>query len=148
MIESQVPTYEWYVARIMPRNVNRAQRELIGKALMYSPMRKVIYKVRGASRSSMWPALPGYVLLFAPHDPASWYAIRETYGVQEILTPVGEPKIGKPWCCPVEDIDHLRSLELRGEWDEMKEYLQEIIRQPRRRRRPRKTKAVERKAAA
>jgi len=147
-METGAAQMQWYVARVTPHNVPRARQELISKALMYSPMRKIIRNIRGARRSSEWPALPGYVFLFAPYDPATWHAIRETYGVQEILTPVGESKIGVPWCCPVEDIDHLRRLEIRGEWDEMKEYLAEMIKQPRRRRRPRKTKAVEKAAAA
>lgn len=139
---------QWYVARITPHNVPRARRELVGKALMYSPMRKVIYNVRGNRRSAEWPALPGYVFLFAPHDPAAWYAIRTTYGVQEILTPAGEFTNGVPWKCPPKHIDHLRSLEIRGEWDEMKTYLAEITKKPQRRRRPRKTKPVERLVAA
>ena len=140
--------FQWYIARIEPHNIPRARQEMIGKGLLYCPMRRSVYNIRGQRRSAEWPALVGYAFIFAPHTPASWRGIREVYGVREIMTPVGEPENGVPWKCPAAHVDHMRRLEILGEWDDMREFLAEIMRKPVRRRRERKMKLVKKANAA
>ena len=110
---------QWYVAR-GNLTMSRERVRAISKALMYSPMRKII------ATSGAPGGLPSG-LRCLDMCSCSPCMIRR-HGTRSVrlmackksLTPVGESKIGVPWCCPVEDIDHLRRPEIRGEWDEMK----------------------------